>query len=97
MYRLRLIDIASNEAHTIGLRGPSGPVQWRQIAQDGADLPPEQAIRVPARINSAAGITQDFELSPTVEGTYLLTVTSIVNAKLSDLVTTVPIRVSRAP
>ena len=96
-YRVRLIDIASNEAHTITLRGSDGLAQWRQIATDGADLPPEQAIPVPARINSSAGVTQDFEVTLATAGRYFLTVTPIVNGRLSDQVTTVPIRVAAAP
>lgn len=38
-YRLRIIDISANDAHSITLRGQTGPVTCRALARDGRDLP----------------------------------------------------------
>jgi hypothetical protein len=83
-YRLRVIDISSNEAHTLGLRGPAG---------GGPRGPPPPARRgVAARVNTAAGLTMDVEFTPDVPGDYALDVTGIVLGKLAGR-TVVPIRV----
>lgn len=95
-YRLRLIDIAANEAHTITLRGPAGPATWRALARDGWDLPSDQATVEPAQVNTASGVTRDFEFIPTAAGDYALVVATIVANKLTGHLATVPIRV-RAP
>jgi manganese oxidase len=95
-YRLRLLDIAGDEAHVISLRGPGGPATWRAIARDGRDLPREQATSVPAREVMASGVTRDFEFTPTAAGDYALSVATVVASKPTGHVTTVSIRV-RAP
>ena len=41
----------------------------------------------------AAGVTRDFEVTPPVSGDYRLTVTRIVDGRLSSAVTVLPIRV----
>jgi FtsP/CotA-like multicopper oxidase with cupredoxin domain len=92
-YRLRLIDIAANEAHTISLLGPGGPATWRALARDGRDLPPEQATSQPAREVMASGVTRDFEFTPTAAGDYTLSVAPIVASKPTGHVTTMSIRV----
>src|SRR4029077_9735245 len=39
-YRFRLINISTNnQAMQVSLRNAAGPVQWANIAKDGADLP----------------------------------------------------------
>ena len=95
-YRLRVIDIASNEAHALTLRGPSGIAAWRALARDGRDLPSEQTAAQPATENTAAGVTRDFEFTPATPGDYALAVTQIVGGRPSGPATIVPIRV-RAP
>ena len=95
-YRLRLIDISANEAHTITLRGPAGSATWRALARDGRDLPSDQATSQVAREITASGVTRDFEFSPAAAGDYTLAAASIVASKPTGKVTTVPIRV-RAP
>ena len=55
-YRLRLINIAAFDGIGVALRAPEKQLQWRAIARDGADLPPEQALmqnalQYPARRN----------------------------------------------
>ena len=93
-YRFRIIDIASDDAHVTTLRDGSGPVVWRAVARDGADLPPEQATERPARFNSAPGVTFDYEFTPTVVGTLAVTVDTIRTGKgPAGVITTVPIRV----
>jgi len=95
-YRLRVIDISANDAHTLSLRGPAGPVTWRVLARDGRDLPADQTTPGLARENTAAGVTRDFEFTPATVGDYTLTATTIAKGTLTSLVTTMPIRV-RAP
>ncbi|MBC7844484.1 MAG: multicopper oxidase domain-containing protein [Gemmatimonadaceae bacterium] len=94
-YRLRVIDIASNEAHVIALKGPTGVASWRQLARDGQDLPAEQQAMQPARMVAAAGITVDFEFTPPAAGEYAFEVTTIVSSAPAGA-TLAPIRV-RAP
>ena len=95
-YRLRLIDIAANEAHAITLRGPTGPATWRALARDGWNLPSDQATVQPAQVNTASGVTRDFEFIPTAAGDYALVVATIVANRPTGHLATVPIRV-RAP
>ena len=94
--RLRLIDISSNEAHTVELRGPVGQVAgvstWRPLARDGKDLPADQQVAQPARMNTAAGITSDIEFTPAEAGEYSLVFTSIVGGRLAGK-TSMPIHV----
>ena len=94
-YRLRVIDLSSNEAHRLALRGPAGDATWRPLARDGRDLPADRQVVQPARVNTAAGVTMDVEVAPAAPGDYALDVTGIVLGKLAGR-TIVPIRV-RAP
>ena len=64
-YRFRLIDISPNDTATVSLRDDSGPVLWRAVAKDGADLPPVQATSRPAVQQISVGETYDFEYRPT--------------------------------
>ncbi|MBA2353039.1 MAG: multicopper oxidase domain-containing protein [Acidobacteria bacterium] len=73
-YRFRLIDISPNYAAIVTLRGDSGPVQWRAVAKDGADLPPSQTTMRPARQRIAVGETYDFEFEPTEAGDFRIEV-----------------------
>jgi FtsP/CotA-like multicopper oxidase with cupredoxin domain len=91
-YRIRLIDIAANEAHTIAIRGPAGPVSWRALARDGRSLPTAQTIPQPAQEVTASGVTRDFEFTPPVKGDYGLVVASIVSARPTGKLTTVVMR-----
>jgi FtsP/CotA-like multicopper oxidase with cupredoxin domain len=61
-YRFRLINIApDNVAMRASLRRAGVPVQWRIVAKDGADLPPESAILQTAEFGITVGETYDFE------------------------------------
>ncbi len=64
-YRFRLIDISPNDIAIVSLRGEAGPVQWRAVAKDGADLPPVQSTSRVASQQIAVGETYDFEYVPT--------------------------------
>ena len=73
-YRFRLINISPNFNGIVSLLGDNGPVQWRAVAKDGADLPPAQATARPARQPISVGETYDFEYAPTAPITLRLEV-----------------------
>lgn len=61
-YRLRLINIAPNNvAAQVSLHDGHGPVQWRIIAKDGADLDPAALQSTPAETPITVGETYDAE------------------------------------
>ena len=95
-YRLRVIDISSNEAHAVSMRGPGGLATWRVLARDGRDLPSSWSVIQAARENTAAGVTRDFEFTPSAPGNFTLSATVILVGEPTNNVATVPIRV-RAP
>jgi FtsP/CotA-like multicopper oxidase with cupredoxin domain len=94
-YRLRFIGIPANDAYWTRLVSASGLQQWRLIARDGADVPADLAEAQPARFLAWAGITRDFEFTPTGPGelTLELNVANIIAGRLSGRITKVPIRV----
>jgi len=67
-YRLRLINIVAFDGGTFLLKGTEGQQQWRAVAKDGADLPPEQAVMQEARQIVHPGEIYDFEYQPTSAG-----------------------------
>jgi len=91
-YRFRLIDITPNFIATVCLRGDGGPVQWRAIAKDGADLPPAQATKRPASQIISVGETYDFEFEPTAPGELRL---EVIRRGTSGFMTTQLVRVGR--
>ena len=93
-YRFRVIDITSNEAHMVSLHGAKGPLTWRPLARDGADVPSAERLPRAARYNTASGITRDFELTPTDSGEYVLALDRIVAGSLTGRLTVAPIHVS---
>ncbi|HSB75356.1 MAG TPA: hypothetical protein VLC12_06880, partial [Terriglobales bacterium] len=61
-YRLRLINIApDNVALQVSLHDDHGPVQWKIIAKDGADLAPAVVKSTPAQTPITVGETYDAE------------------------------------
>ena len=63
-YRFRLINIATNnQGMQVSLRDGTGPVEWRVIAKDGADLPPESVRPAKAQMTITVGETYDVEFS----------------------------------
>jgi FtsP/CotA-like multicopper oxidase with cupredoxin domain len=71
-HRFRIINILTNGNLLVSLRGPAGPVQWRAVAKDGADLPPNQSTMRPAVLTISVGETYDFEFEPTGPGEFRL-------------------------
>ena len=71
-YRLRFINIAAFDGIAVALLAPEKQLQWRAIAKDGADLPPEQARMQDARQPTLSGEIFDFEYQPLEAGTVQL-------------------------
>jgi FtsP/CotA-like multicopper oxidase with cupredoxin domain len=69
-YRLRLVNItADNGNFDVTLASAAGPVVWRAIAKDGADLPTAQAVESQAlRQSLTTGETRDYEFRPESAG-----------------------------
>jgi FtsP/CotA-like multicopper oxidase with cupredoxin domain len=63
-YRFRLINITDAGADLrVRLSSKNGPVSWKVIARDGADLPPAQIATSPADMGLAVGSTCDVEVT----------------------------------
>jgi FtsP/CotA-like multicopper oxidase with cupredoxin domain len=63
-YRFRLINISTNnQGMQVSLRNTDGPVDWRIIAKDGADLPPDAVRSSKAQLTITVGETYDVEFS----------------------------------
>jgi manganese oxidase len=71
-YRLRLINIMAFSArYTVSFLFNKNPISWRAIAKDGADLPLQQVIMIPASAQTMTiGETRDFEFQPKEKGNY---------------------------
>ena len=93
-HRFRIINITPNFTLNVSLRGESGPVQWRAIAKDGADLPPNQATMRQATLTIGVGETYDFEYEPTAPGELRIDV-AVQRAVVGPVIATNPIRVVR--
>jgi len=64
MYRFRLINISTNnQGMQASLRDAKGPVEWRIIAKDGADVPPASLHLSKAELPITVGETYDVEFS----------------------------------
>jgi FtsP/CotA-like multicopper oxidase with cupredoxin domain len=72
-HRFRFVNIGVAAAFTFAIYRDSTQVTWRQLARDGADLPPALAISGPSRALVDVGQTSDFEFVPTL-GVYRLVV-----------------------
>ncbi|HEX5075407.1 MAG TPA: multicopper oxidase domain-containing protein [Gemmatimonadaceae bacterium] len=89
-YRLRLVDIHTYRPSMVArLMRDSTLLEWRALAKDGRDLPPDQATMRPALQQSSNGETYDFEFTPTSPGDLRFTMSSAVGVRLVSL----PIRV----
>jgi len=71
-HRFRLISIETDHRIEFSLRRDSALVQWRALAVDGAELPPERATLREARLMTGPGMTADFEFRPPGPGTWYL-------------------------
>ena len=67
-YRFRLINIRGDQALVVSLMGGAGPVMWREVAKDGADLPASQVVARPAKLLFAPGEIYDFDFTPNAAG-----------------------------
>ena len=67
-YRFRVINIRSNAPVAMSILDGDQPTKWRQVAKDGADLPPAQAVVVPAQLVLGPGEIYDYEFTPRVPG-----------------------------
>jgi FtsP/CotA-like multicopper oxidase with cupredoxin domain len=69
-YRIRCINITpSHVNHFVRLASGDQPIAWRNIAKDGADLPPAQISVTKEALSLAVGETRDFEFTPGEAGT----------------------------
>jgi len=63
-HRLRFVNIGPAGLIRMAIYRDTSLVTWRKLAKDGADLPPNQAVRTPSAFTIAVGETYDFELTP---------------------------------
>jgi hypothetical protein len=85
-YRFRLINITiGRPGIRVEVRRDSVLAQWRALAKDGADLPDEARVTVPARRPITIGETYDFELTPRDAGAMRLEVRSGAGALLAAM------------
>jgi FtsP/CotA-like multicopper oxidase with cupredoxin domain len=90
-YRFRFINITPNDARVDTSVVMDGhPVQWRAIAKDGADLPPQQAMMRDAVQRISVGETYDFEFSPKTPGDYELRFCSALGSVVTQMMAIVP-------
>jgi FtsP/CotA-like multicopper oxidase with cupredoxin domain len=63
-YRFRLINISTNnQGMQVSLRNANGPVQWLNVAKDGAELPADAVRSSMAQLTITVGETYDVEFS----------------------------------
>lgn len=91
-HRFRIINITTNFTARVILRAENGAMQWRAIAKDGADLPPDQATTRPARVTIGVGETYDFEYEPTAPGELCL---EVARPGANGTISAVSVRVTR--
>lgn len=77
-YRFRLIDIAPDFRVFVTLTDAAGPVGWRALAKDGADLPPQQRT-TQTRVPMGPGETADFTYTPDAPGNLVVDVSTQVD------------------
>lgn len=90
-YRFRLINITPNFTAIVSLSG-EGPVQWRPVSKDGAELPPSQVKPRLARQIISVGETYDFEYQPSEPGEMRL---EVIKRALDPILTSIIVRVTR--
>jgi manganese oxidase len=71
-YRLRFMHISPDDDKRVFLLNGDNPVEWKYIAKDGADLPPNQVRFQPAELDIHVGETYDFRWTPEEPGQYTL-------------------------
>lgn len=84
-HRLRIINIHTyRPSMRLSLRQDTALVQWRALAKDGADLPPDRATLRPALLGFGNGETYDFELVPEEPGDLRIQIHSAVGELLGE-------------
>jgi FtsP/CotA-like multicopper oxidase with cupredoxin domain len=85
-YRLRLINIHTfRPAMRLRLLRDATLLEWRALAKDGMNLPPDQAIMGPSEIQMGNGETYDFEFVPSAAGELRFDVTSAAGVLLVSM------------
>jgi FtsP/CotA-like multicopper oxidase with cupredoxin domain len=67
-YRIRVINITGAANVDLTLASDDGPVRWRPLARDGADLPAALRTEEAALLRTSAGETYDFLWTPLEPG-----------------------------
>ena len=67
-HRFRFVNMGPAGPDLFRLRHDTTLVEWRAVAKDGANLPPNQATMGPAQLLIDIGETYDFEYTPTQPG-----------------------------
>jgi FtsP/CotA-like multicopper oxidase with cupredoxin domain len=70
--RLRMINIRTEALTQFALEEDGAPVLWREVAKDGAALPPHQSREQPATLTSGPGEIYDMEIAPAKPGIMIL-------------------------
>jgi FtsP/CotA-like multicopper oxidase with cupredoxin domain len=85
-YRLRVVNIHTYRPSMVArLMRDTTLLEWRAVAKDGRDLPPDQATMRPAVQQSGNGETYDFEFTPTKPGDLRFTMSSAVGVRLVSM------------
>jgi FtsP/CotA-like multicopper oxidase with cupredoxin domain len=85
-YRLRFIDIHTFRPSMVArLVRDSTVLEWRAIAKDGRDLPPDQATARAAVQQSGNGETYDFEFVPSAAGDIRFLMTTGAGVPLASM------------
>jgi FtsP/CotA-like multicopper oxidase with cupredoxin domain len=72
-YRFRFINISTNnQGMQVSLRGTNGPVEWLNMAKDGADLPTQGLRPTKAQLTITVGETYDVKFSTSTPQDLLL-------------------------
>ena len=89
-YRLRLINVHTfRPSMRMRLLRDSTLLEWRALAKDGMELPPDRAVTGPAEIQMGNGETYDFDFVPSAPGDLRFDVTNAAGVLLVSM----PIRV----
>lgn len=91
-HRFRLINISPNFTAIVTLHNADGPVRWRPLSKDGAELPPAQMAPRAARQVIGVGETYDFEYTPALAGELRL---EVVRRGLQPVITSLLVRVAQ--
>ncbi len=77
-YRLRIVNIAENNAIGVALTLRAARVTWRPLAKDGAERPPRDRTPRDAFVRASVGETYDVEWTPEEPGNYFLEFTRAI-------------------